>query len=66
MHRNNATICVCICRLCKAQKLRYRHIDMADLEDKLRSCSGRIKMIVTDGVFSMDGDVAPLRYCWTR
>ena len=51
--------------MCKAQKLRYKHIDMSDLEDKLRSSSGRIKMIVTDGAFSMDGDVAPLRYCET-
>lgn len=51
-----------ICRLCKAQKLRYKHIDMTDLEDKLRSSSGRLKLIVTDGAFSMDGDVAPLGY----
>ncbi|HEX5625330.1 MAG TPA: glycine C-acetyltransferase [Saprospiraceae bacterium] len=48
-------------RLCKAQRYRYRHNDMADLEDKLREASGaRRKMIVTDGVFSMDGTIAQL------
>eukprot|EP00746_Dinoflagellata_sp_MGD_P065602 gnl/MRDRNA2_/MRDRNA2_27318_c0_seq1.p1 gnl/MRDRNA2_/MRDRNA2_27318_c0~~gnl/MRDRNA2_/MRDRNA2_27318_c0_seq1.p1 ORF type:complete len:420 (+),score=98.64 gnl/MRDRNA2_/MRDRNA2_27318_c0_seq1:71-1330(+) len=48
-------------RLCKAKRFRYGHIDMADLEAKLieaKDC--RIKLVVTDGVFSMDGDVAPL------
>lgn len=49
-------------RLCKAKKLRYKHLDMADLEEKLKECGdSRMKLIVTDGVFSMDGDVAPLR-----
>jgi glycine C-acetyltransferase len=48
-------------RLCKAQRLRYRNNDMADLEAKLREASGaRFKMIATDGVFSMDGYVANL------
>ncbi|XP_055322769.1 2-amino-3-ketobutyrate coenzyme A ligase, mitochondrial isoform X1 [Sitodiplosis mosellana] len=47
-------------RLCKAQKQRYLHRNMEDLEEKLRSSNGRIKLIVTDGVFSMDGNVAPL------
>ncbi|XP_055619183.1 2-amino-3-ketobutyrate coenzyme A ligase, mitochondrial [Toxorhynchites rutilus septentrionalis] len=47
-------------RLCRAQKARYAHRDMRDLEEKLRSSDARIKMIVTDGVFSMDGNVAPL------
>ncbi|XP_001662406.2 2-amino-3-ketobutyrate coenzyme A ligase, mitochondrial [Aedes aegypti] len=47
-------------RLCKAKKARYLHRDMADLEEKLKSTDARIKMIVTDGVFSMDGNVAPL------
>lgn len=47
-------------RLCKAQKQRYTHRDMNDLEMKLASSSARIKLIVTDGVFSMDGNVAPL------
>ncbi|KAF4528681.1 hypothetical protein B566_EDAN016574, partial [Ephemera danica] len=49
-------------RLCKAQKYRYKHRDLADLETHLKSASGaRMKLIVTDGVFSMDGNVAPLR-----
>lgn len=49
-------------RLCKANKLRYKHRDMQDLEGKLKeSASARQKLIVTDGVFSMDGNVAPLR-----
>ncbi|XP_076339420.1 glycine C-acetyltransferase isoform X2 [Tachypleus tridentatus] len=49
-------------RLCKAQKLRYQHRNMKDLEEKLKECQGaRIKLIATDGVFSMDGNVAPLR-----
>ncbi|XP_053688413.1 2-amino-3-ketobutyrate coenzyme A ligase, mitochondrial [Sabethes cyaneus] len=47
-------------RLCKAKKARYLHRDMNDLEEKLKSSDARIKMIVTDGVFSMDGNVAPL------
>ncbi|KAK3927568.1 2-amino-3-ketobutyrate coenzyme A ligase, mitochondrial, partial [Frankliniella fusca] len=48
-------------RLCKAKKNRYKHRDMEDLERQLKENSGsRIKLIVTDGVFSMDGTVAPL------
>jgi glycine C-acetyltransferase len=48
-------------RLCKARRLRYRNRDMADLEDKLQACSdARRRLIATDGVFSMDGYVAPL------
>jgi glycine C-acetyltransferase len=47
-------------RLCKAQRLIYEHADMADLEQKLKGAQARLKMIVTDGVFSMDGDMAPL------
>jgi len=48
-------------RLCKAQRYRYEHADMKDLEEKLKSAqSNRLRMIATDGVFSMDGDVAPL------
>ena len=48
-------------RLCKAQRHRYRHNDMADLEEKLRAASGaRFRMIATDGVFSMDGTIANL------
>jgi glycine C-acetyltransferase len=49
-------------RLCKARRLVYEHADMADLEAKLKeAASARFRMIVTDGVFSMDGDIAPLR-----
>lgn len=50
-------------RLCKAQKYRYKHRDMADLESKLKEShqKARQRLIVTDGVFSMDGNVAPLR-----
>ena len=48
-------------RLCKAQRLRYRNRDMADLEAQLQSAScARRRLIVTDGVFSMDGYLAPL------
>jgi glycine C-acetyltransferase len=49
-------------RLCKAQRYRYRNRDMADLEQQLQAASGaRRKLISTDGVFSMDGYVAPLK-----
>jgi glycine C-acetyltransferase len=48
-------------RLCKAQRARYKHNDMADLEAKLREASGsRVRMIATDGCFSMDGTIADL------
>lgn len=48
-------------RLCKAQRYIYRHGDRHDLEDKLiESQSNRFRLIVTDGVFSMDGDIAKL------
>ena len=48
-------------RLCKAQRHRYKHLDLKDLEEKLQqTASARNRMIVTDGVFSMDGDIAPL------
>jgi glycine C-acetyltransferase len=46
-------------RLCKAQRYRYKHSDMADLEDQLKKAQNqRHRIIVTDGVFSMDGDIA--------
>lgn len=46
-------------RLCKAQRFRYKNNDMEDLEAKLKEASGaRFKLIVTDGVFSMDGIIA--------
>jgi glycine C-acetyltransferase len=48
-------------RLCKARRLVYEHADMKDLEAKLREAqSARFRLVVTDGVFSMDGDIAPL------
>ena len=47
-------------RLCKAEKNRYRHCDMNHLEKLLKTSNGRLKLIATDGVFSMDGVVAPL------
>lgn len=50
-------------RLCKAKRFRFAHMDMADLEAKLQEARdaqcGKV-MIATDGVFSMDGDIAPL------
>jgi glycine C-acetyltransferase len=48
-------------RLCKAQRLRYANRDMAELEERLVEAAGaRYRLIVTDGVFSMDGYLAPL------
>ena len=49
-------------RLCKAQRFRYKHNDMADLEAKLKEASGaRFRLIATDGCFSMDGTIADLK-----
>jgi glycine C-acetyltransferase len=49
-------------RLCKARRYRYNHADMADLEAQLKASRDcRFRMIATDGVFSMDGDVARLK-----
>ncbi len=52
-------------RLCRAERQRYEHADMADLERVLEATrAARTRLIATDGVFSMDGDVAPLaRIC---
>ena len=48
-------------RLCKAQRFRYANADMADFEAQLQAAKDcRFKLIVTDGVFSMDGNVCPL------
>jgi glycine C-acetyltransferase len=48
-------------RLCKARRLRYAHGDVGDLERQLQAASSsRTRLIVTDGVFSMDGDIAKL------
>ena len=49
-------------RLCKAQRFRYQHNDMADLDAQLKAAGdARVKLIVTDGVFSMDGTIADLQ-----
>ena len=51
-------------RLCKAQRYRYKNRDLAELEAKLReaeAAKARFKLVVTDGVFSMDGFIAPLK-----
>ena len=52
-------------RLCKARRLPYANADLADLEEKLKaSADARMRLIATDGVFSMDGTIAPLdRIC---
>jgi glycine C-acetyltransferase len=48
-------------RLCKAQRYRYKNANMQDLEEQLKTAQAqRFRIIVTDGVFSMDGNVAPL------
>jgi len=48
-------------RLCKARRFRYNNADMADLEEQLKkSQDARFRIVVTDGVFSMDGNVAPM------
>jgi len=48
-------------RLCKAQRYRYANVDMNDLEERLKQAQAqRFRIIATDGVFSMDGNVAPL------
>jgi glycine C-acetyltransferase len=58
---NHASIIDAI-RLTKSERHIYKHMDMADLEEKLKATSAkRLRVIVTDGVFSMDGHVAPLK-----
>ncbi|MFN3411976.1 MAG: glycine C-acetyltransferase [Exilispira sp.] len=50
------------CRLSKATIIRFKHADFKDLEDKLKEYKDKVcrKLVITDGVFSMDGDIAPL------
>ncbi|MDP8231652.1 MAG: glycine C-acetyltransferase [Candidatus Zophobacter franzmannii] len=49
-------------RLCKAKRFRFKHSDMEDLEEMLKASHDcKYRLIVTDGVFSMDGDIAKLR-----
>jgi len=57
---NHASI-IDACRLSKAKTIRYAHNDAGSLEEKLKEGQGaRRKLVITDGVFSMDGDIAPL------
>lgn len=57
---NHASI-IDACRLSKAEVIRYAHCDANDLEEKLKTADkSKRKLVVTDGVFSMDGDIAPL------
>lgn len=57
---NHASIIDAV-RLTKSNRAVFKHMDMADLEEKLEAVKDmRLKVIVTDGVFSMDGDIAPL------
>ena len=44
-------------RLCRAKRVTYAHLDLEDLERKLRETRANVKLIVTDGVFSMDSEV---------
>ena len=44
-------------RLCRAKRVTYAHLDLQDLERKLRETRANVKLIVTDGVFSMDSEV---------
>jgi len=48
------------CRMSRQKVVVYKHRDISDLEGKLKRYKGRRKLVVTDGVFSMDGDIAPL------
>jgi len=58
---NHASIIDAV-RLTKSERLIYKHMDMADLEAQLQSVADkRLKVIATDGVFSMDGHIAPLK-----
>lgn len=58
---NHASIIDAV-RLTKSERLIFKHMDMADLEEKLQSVADkRLKVIATDGVFSMDGHIAPLK-----
>lgn len=58
---NHASIIDAI-RLTRSERLIYKHMDMADLKDKLeKTRDKRLRVIATDGVFSMDGDIAPLK-----
>jgi 8-amino-7-oxononanoate synthase len=49
------------CRLSRAKKVIYRHIDIEHLSELMKKENGKRKIVITDTVFSMDGDIAPLR-----
>lgn len=49
------------CRLSKAKTMIYKHCDLEDLENQLKVCETPYKLVVSDGVFSMDGDLLPLK-----
>lgn len=58
---NHASIIDAV-RLTKSERHVFKHMDMRDLEEKLKATQGkRLRVIATDGVFSMDGDIAPLK-----
>src|SRR3989338_8686674 len=58
---NHASIIDAV-RLSKAERHIFKHMDMTDLEEKLKATGGkRLRVVATDGVFSMDGDIAPLK-----
>ena len=58
---NHASIIDAV-RLSKAERVVYKHMDMVDLEGKLKASAGkRLRVIATDGVYSMDGNIAPLK-----
>lgn len=58
--KNNHASIIDGCLLSGAKLVRYKHCDMNDLEKKIRAHKGSNNLIVSDGVFSMDGDIAPL------
>ena len=49
------------CKMSKAKIIIYKHLDTVDLEEKVKLYSGEKNIIITDGVFSMEGDIAPLK-----
>lgn len=57
---NHATV-IEGCRLAKADRILYNHCDMNDLESKLKKNRSKRKLIISDGIFSMDGDITPLK-----
>ena len=59
---NHASINIDAVRLGKAERHIYKHMDMASLEEELKATKDKgLRVVATDGVFSMDGDIAPLK-----